>query len=244
MFLDELGQRIRTQREKLGLKQSDIANALQVSPQAVSKWERGENGPDLTLLPPLARLLGVSVDWLLDAANEGKDTFEATVFVSDVEGAYGKSLGMAPADFAAWINGLLHQMTEAVLRFDGVPVKYMGDALLGFFAGVDHARRALDAARIARDVVSSSLRLGLHSGPVYLGNVGHVDYARPDIMGETVNLSFLIKDWAYQNCPSGVAVSASVLEGAGKERYPHKFLEKVEFKGIGFPVDIHEIGWQ
>ncbi|NCQ28719.1 MAG: helix-turn-helix transcriptional regulator, partial [Armatimonadetes bacterium] len=42
MILNELAGRLRQQREKLGLKQLDVANALQVSPQAVSKWERGE----------------------------------------------------------------------------------------------------------------------------------------------------------------------------------------------------------
>ena len=42
MLLSELGNRIRSQRERLGLKQQDIANALQISPQAVSKWERGK----------------------------------------------------------------------------------------------------------------------------------------------------------------------------------------------------------
>ena len=65
MLLGELGQRIRTQRERLGLKQHDIANALQVSPQAVSKWERGENAPDIAVLGELCTLLGVTTDWLL-----------------------------------------------------------------------------------------------------------------------------------------------------------------------------------
>ena len=43
MNLDELGNRIREQRIKQRLKQQDIANALMLSAQAVSKWERGEN---------------------------------------------------------------------------------------------------------------------------------------------------------------------------------------------------------
>ena len=77
MLLNELGRRLRTQRERLGLKQNDIANALQVSPQAVSKWERGENGPDIATLGPLARLLGVSTDWLLDAHGQDLDVFDA-----------------------------------------------------------------------------------------------------------------------------------------------------------------------
>ena len=45
MFNEAVGHRIKEQRKKLGLKQHDIANALQISPQAVSKWERGEKTP-------------------------------------------------------------------------------------------------------------------------------------------------------------------------------------------------------
>jgi transcriptional regulator with XRE-family HTH domain len=149
MLLSELGNRIRSHRERLGLKQQDIANALQISPQAVSKWERGENGPDIAILGDLARLLGVSTDWLLDAQNQGLDVFDATVFASSVIGAYEKSLKMEARDFASWANGLFSQLTEVILRNDGVPVKYLGDKLLAFFSGVDHHLRASRSALLA-----------------------------------------------------------------------------------------------
>ena len=78
MNIQELGQRIRDRREKCRLRQTDVAAALQVSPPAVSKWERGENAPDISLLPGLGKLLGVSVDWLLGSYTEDRDVFEAT----------------------------------------------------------------------------------------------------------------------------------------------------------------------
>ena len=86
MFLDGIAKRIRSRREERGFKQADIANALQVSAQAVSKWERGENAPDIALLGGLAKLLGVSTDWILGLHEETADVFEATVFVSAVQG--------------------------------------------------------------------------------------------------------------------------------------------------------------
>jgi transcriptional regulator with XRE-family HTH domain len=135
MLLSELGQRIRSRRERLGLKQLDIANALQISPQAVSKWERGENSPDIAILGALSKLLGVSTDWLLDTYRDGLDEFDATVFTSTVLGAYAKSLRMKAGEFAVWANGFLMQLTEVVLRYDGIPIKYMGDAFLCFFSG-------------------------------------------------------------------------------------------------------------
>ena len=60
-----LGKRIAALRKEKELKQDALAEALGVSPQAVSKWENDQTCPDISLLPKLAELLGVSVDELL-----------------------------------------------------------------------------------------------------------------------------------------------------------------------------------
>ena len=60
-----LGKRIAALRRDKGLKQDDLAQQLGVTPQAVSKWENDQTCPDITLLPQLAKILGVSVDELL-----------------------------------------------------------------------------------------------------------------------------------------------------------------------------------
>lgn len=60
-----IGKRIAEQRRSKGLTQDDIAERLGVSAQAVSKWENDISYPDISLLVPLAELLGVSVDQLL-----------------------------------------------------------------------------------------------------------------------------------------------------------------------------------
>ena len=60
-----LGKRIAMLRRQRGLKQEDLANTLGVSSQAVSKWENDQTCPDISLLPQLAEILGVSVDELL-----------------------------------------------------------------------------------------------------------------------------------------------------------------------------------
>lgn len=239
MLLSELGQRIRTQRERLGLKQQDIANALQVSPQAVSKWERGENGPDLATLAPLAKLLGVSTDWILDTHNEGQDVFDATVLVSGVAGTYEKSLRMAPNDFALWANGFLSQVTEAALRFDGVPIKYMADQLLCFFSGQNHQYRAAQAATVANRLVSEQLEIVLNTGEIYVGSIGHPEYANPDIMGNVVNIAFLISREDIQT-QSGILVTRDVADALGNQFEILQELER-KFYGIEHPVQICEI---
>lgn len=52
-------------RKELNLTQSDLAQRLHVSPQAVSKWERGLSFPDVSLLEPLSQQLGLTVSELL-----------------------------------------------------------------------------------------------------------------------------------------------------------------------------------
>ena len=68
-----IGKRIALLRKEKGLTQEDLANAMGVSPQAVSKWENDQTCPDISALPKLAQLLEVSVDELLS----GKEALPA-----------------------------------------------------------------------------------------------------------------------------------------------------------------------
>ena len=66
---ETLGRRIARLRLARTATQERLAKELNVSPQAVSKWENDINYPDISLLPDLARFLGVSVDELLSVAS-------------------------------------------------------------------------------------------------------------------------------------------------------------------------------
>ena len=60
-----INEQIAYYRKQRGLTQEDVARALGVTNQAVSKWESAQCCPDITLLPELADLFEVSVDKLL-----------------------------------------------------------------------------------------------------------------------------------------------------------------------------------
>jgi transcriptional regulator with XRE-family HTH domain len=62
---NSIGTRIAEARKRKGLTQDQLAEAMGVSPQAVSKWENDISCPDITLLPQLADYFGISVDDLL-----------------------------------------------------------------------------------------------------------------------------------------------------------------------------------
>lgn len=65
MDAQKTGALIGKARREKGLTQKELAQALHVSPQAVSKWERGLNFPDLALLETLSSQLGLTVSELL-----------------------------------------------------------------------------------------------------------------------------------------------------------------------------------
>ena len=67
-----LSSNLKKYRIMKGLTQEDVADFLGITPQSVSKWERDESCPDITLLPALANIFETSIDLLL-----GMDTIRA-----------------------------------------------------------------------------------------------------------------------------------------------------------------------
>ena len=61
----QIADNIKKYRMARGFTQSDLAILLSVSTQAVSKWENDQTCPDISVLPLLAEILGVTVDELL-----------------------------------------------------------------------------------------------------------------------------------------------------------------------------------
>ena len=67
-----LPENLKKYRVLKNLTQEDVAEYLGITPQSVSKWERGESYPDITFLPALANIFETSVDLLI-----GMDTIRA-----------------------------------------------------------------------------------------------------------------------------------------------------------------------
>ena len=85
------GDVIRRLRERRKMTQEELAEKLFVSGKAVSKWETGKGFPDISLLEPLARALGISVPELLSGApvqnrNRAADMRKSRLYVCPVCG--------------------------------------------------------------------------------------------------------------------------------------------------------------
>ena len=67
---ETIGNRIQKFRKEKGLTQEELAAKLGLSSQAVSKWENDASCPDISMLPQLCALLGVTADELLSGKTE------------------------------------------------------------------------------------------------------------------------------------------------------------------------------
>ena len=68
----EIGNKIKQYRMKCNLTQESLADRLNISPQSISKWENGITMPDITLLPELSEIFGVTIDELFDLSVDQK----------------------------------------------------------------------------------------------------------------------------------------------------------------------------
>ena len=68
--METIGNRITKYRKSKGMTQEVLAEKLGVSPQAVSKWETDTSCPDITMLPRLCAVLGITTDELLTGKND------------------------------------------------------------------------------------------------------------------------------------------------------------------------------
>ncbi len=72
----DIGTRIRESRIKRNLTQEELGKMLNVTPQAVSRWENGISLPDVSMIPLLSEKLFVSVDYLLDCISNTYKLFD------------------------------------------------------------------------------------------------------------------------------------------------------------------------
>ena len=77
------GETVKTLRHNSNMTQEKLAEMLSISPQAVSRWETNAAMPDISLLPPLANLFGVTTDFLL-----GMDTYQKDLRKAEFDEAF------------------------------------------------------------------------------------------------------------------------------------------------------------
>ena len=138
MDIKKVGEQIAALRKSKGLTQSELGERTGVSFQAVSKWERGETLPDITLLPDLAKVLETSIDNIL-LGNEKAIEYKGKFTVTDIKNGLnclknvGEYLGTENLLYCAAINGInkdLNTDIEKAFADDYVFEAFLAEAII------------------------------------------------------------------------------------------------------------------
>jgi class 3 adenylate cyclase len=190
---------------------------------------------------------------------------EMTVMFTDIRGFSTLAEHMAPAEIADLLNEHFETLASAIEKTGGTVDKFIGDAVMAFWGAPehqpDHAVRALRAAvgiekAVAREntrrrkagLADIGVRVGLHTGPVVVGNIGSRARVNYTVVGDTVNVAARLEAHAKtvkdgsEDCI--VLVSGEVLAAAGGKaaQFDVAPLGKITVKGRKAPVDVCRLG--
>jgi adenylate cyclase len=172
-----------------------------------------------------------------------------TVMFSDLRG-FTSSAEFMPADKVIHVlNHYLHEMSEAILKHGGTLLCYMGDGIYALFGAPidqdDHGDRALAAAR---EMLTERLPafnqfmqemdlgtgyfmgVGLNSGPVMTGNVGHERRMDYTAVGDVVNTASRIEGMTKET-PYSVLIAESTIESLRNPPADIVFYEEQSVRG-------------
>ncbi len=188
--------------------------------------------------------------------NLGGEKRIITIFFSDIRGFTSISEKLSPEKLVNLLNEYLSEMTQIILKHDGVVDKYMGDAIMAFWnAPMDQRDHALRAARASFDmelrlkelqkkwrkdnIPSFDIGIGLNTGPAVVGNMGSYNRFDYTAMGDTVNLGSRLEGLNKQY-GSRILIAESTKKLIEKEFLTRK-IDKVAVKGKKEPVTIYEL---
>lgn len=185
---------------------------------------------------------------------------DLTVMFTDIVGFTSMSEGQPAKDIADMINDHLAILGRCVEEEGGTIDKYIGDALMAFLGGPDDqpdtperaARAALamcsaleadNNARKEKGLFPIRIRVGLHQGPVLVGNIGAPGRVNYTIIGDTVNTCARIEALGKQfddGADATILVSGLIARQLTSE-FNVEFAGNVEVKGKEERVEIHRL---
>ena len=138
MDIEKVGEQIAVLRKAKGITQSELGERIGVSFQAVSKWERGESLPDVTILPDLAKILETTIDNIL-SCGENVVEYKGKCTISDLKKGLvclknvGEYLGKENIIYRAAIKGInteLNTDIEAAFSDDYTFEAFLAEAII------------------------------------------------------------------------------------------------------------------
>lgn len=138
MNTEKIAGQISSLRKAKGLTQNELGERVGVSFQAVSKWERGETLPDISVLPDLAKVLETSIDNIL-LGGEKQVEYKGKISVSDMKTGLnhlkkmGESLGKDNLIYRSAVKGINTEMNvdvEEAFTDDYIFEAFLAEAII------------------------------------------------------------------------------------------------------------------
>jgi class 3 adenylate cyclase len=175
---------------------------------------------------------------------------QMTVLFCDLVGSTQLSRAMDPEDWHQLLHRIHSQCGEIIGRCHGHVAQYLGDGLLAYFgypiAGQDDPRRAvaagLELVRQAAAIESATkqtirVRVGIHTGPVVVGNIGSSWHQESLALGETLNLAARIQEFAPADTVVVSPETHRLVDGFFHTTELGAFLPK----GFSRPLTLHRV---
>jgi adenylate cyclase len=156
----------------------------------------------------------------------GGESRVVSVLFVDLVGSTTFATERSPAEVVAMLNRFFGVVVDEVDRRHGLVNKFIGDAVLAVFGAPvalpDHATAALSAARamarrLATEVPEIGAGIGVATGEVVAGNVGHHSRFEYTVVGDAVNTAARLTELAKDVDERVVATWASVQAAGGEE---------------------------
>ncbi|MEO9322103.1 adenylate/guanylate cyclase domain-containing protein [Nocardioides sp. C4-1] len=155
----------------------------------------------------------------------GGETRVASVLFVDLVGSTSYATRHSPAEVVEMLNRFFGVVVDEVDRHHGLVNKFIGDAVLAVFGAPvpddDHAAHALAAARamarrLEAEVDEVGAGIGVATGEVVAGNVGHRSRFEYTVIGDAVNSAARLTDLAKE-MPGCVLVARASVDAAGPD---------------------------
>ena len=119
----KISETIRSLRKEMGITQEELAAAIGVTTQAVSKWERGEGYPDITFLPDIAEYFQVTLDTLCGIDEQQKQEQISSIIHATANASYEEGVKIAREGLAKFPHSvyLKNNLAEALM---GCPARW------------------------------------------------------------------------------------------------------------------------